>query len=736
MQRRIPRWLVVLGVILGCLIALLLAARLTVDPNAFKPRLAALVARVSGLEPVFNGDVSLSLFPFGLRFEDFSLAVPEAAVADGAQTPPQLPLLRASSLSVAVSPLALLQGELLAHSLTLEGAEVVLVRGVAGDFNLPSPPVREMEADAEAVTVTTSQGETLRFGYGITELRVRDGKVLLRDEATGQSWTLTGVELQAEGITPTAAFPVSLACRVESGAPALTGTLRMQGRLTADPVRRLVSLSEQQLQAELQGAALPVEALRLSLSGGGAALDGQAHSLRLEGLEAELRGSGGSLSQEQTVRLVWEGGRLDMAQGTLEAAPLRLSGPDFAATVTLSGEGLPTTPLLTLGVDIPAAPLRVIMARLGLSAPSTPDPEALQRVGVQAQGTLRPERWELSSARLLLDNTVLELAAQWQPEARTGSLDLRCTDLHLDRYWPLQAGEQQEAKAAEATAPAGQPAGVEAFRLPPAWGEVGLVAELHCSNLRAAKLLFPSLEARVELDKGQAQSVLRLEKFYQGEATLRGQADLREAEPPLTLQGTAKGVQLEPLLRDLTGKAVLSGPAALELDLQARGLGDAALRRSLSGPFSLQAGPGALLGYSVTPTALQGGGNTAYQSLRARGTAREGRLHLSELSGRFAPHSVQGGGQVDLVQETLALELKAQFLGLAALPVSVSGPWRKPAVSVDATGLLQGGVEALGGVLQVPEKAGETAGEALGRALQLPQQGGKGLKNVLEGLIR
>ncbi len=692
----------------------------SIKPNMFKPQLAGVVQRLTGLTPTFGGDVTVKLFPTSLRFEDVTL--------DSGAGPEGKPLAFLAQLDVHAELSSLLSGELKVTAVSLEGLQCNILRDAEGNFNFPRPPVKEITADAEKIRVITDTGDTVTFAYRIAALRIADASLLFLDAGTGARYEVANLQLDAEHITPDKDFPVTFSCSATSARPDLQGDLAMQGRFSANPMQPFVGVRDYTLKTTLRGKDLPVEETGVTLEGA-AGLDGANKLFTLEGLKITVHAIGGELPGKRNLVVTLPSLRLDQKTGALEAEPLRIEADELVATVQLHAENLLQEPLLRCELDVPAFPLAKTLKNEGLDV-QLQDPDALGSVSLAALLEASEKAVEVTKATLLLDQTTAELKARWEFASRQGSWSLHLDRLDLDRYLPkgrTQSPAQPE-KAAASGMPAARPL------LPEPLHDVVITGSLGCDSLRVAKLALNKVTIDTTLKQGRLTVTTNVADLYKGALQTTLTADLTKSVPPLTVKATADKVQLEPLLKALTGEAKVSGAAALQADLKARGLEPEALKRGLGGTLKASARNGAVLGYSLSLEALQSGkaldtGLTQYQSATVDATIDKGVARFQRLDIQAKPNKVSGGGWVNLVQETLNLQLKAHLLNLAAVPVTVSGSLHNPSVSVDASALVEGTVKSL---LQAPGDAAESVGDVL----KSPGKAGKDIKDSIGGFLK
>jgi AsmA protein len=161
--------------LLGAALALSLIVSLVIPADSVRDSIKSQIRAVTGLDPVLNGDISISLFPTGsVRFNDISLGDNRTGS----------PALSAQQLLVRLRFLPFLIGR-------VEIADVTLVRptimiGFASDGG--SNWAGHIETLAQVLKPSPDRIKSF------SEIRISDGTVIIRDEAYRIFETLTNVE--------------------------------------------------------------------------------------------------------------------------------------------------------------------------------------------------------------------------------------------------------------------------------------------------------------------------------------------------------------------------------------------------------------------------------------------------------------------------------------------------------------------------------------------------------------
>jgi len=329
----------------------------------------------------------------------------------------------------------------------------------------------------------------------------------------------------------------------------------------------------------------------------------------------------------------------------------------------------------------------------------------------------------------------------------TGVAAVTLDQLDLDDYL---AAPMQPTPEAPAMASPDQPDRAD----PPLPEPVGglLVVRMDADSIRAGELLYRDATVVARLDADGWTADIEAADFYGGglDARATGRRASGPAAPmPLTLSATAEDFDVGALLDETTVDAQISGRGRVELELFASAGSPAMIRESLGGTLAVAIEEGAftgldlsMLGTAVGRDASGASGQQAslmdFATLTASARGEKGLFRSDDIRARSPLVHIDGRGAVDVVAETLALDLEAVLVeppsgaGLRELegvpiPIDVSGPWHHPQWQVDVgPALRQAARQALdeklreeNGVLQqLEERTGIPLREGLERGLR------------------
>lgn len=694
----------------GMVIALILAAAtliMTIDPNQFKPMLTEQVQRNLGRQLVINGPISWTLWPrLGLSVGEAALRNPDGFAE------PDLIRLEQATASVAVLPL--LSHRLEIGTINLKGAHLLIhtrkdgssnLDGLTTTGNTPSAAAdtRAAPAPSAAAQSEAAQGAGSKQPWQIRldSIELEQASALLIDERSNRRLQLAKLDLSIGALEPESWTPITLA---------LEGSDE-QGRFSLSGQAEL-KLAPEPLQSQLRA---------LSLSG---ALERGATHLEAVTLNAEQL----SLTQPSTLQLSARGKAAEKTfdlqlATTLQATPaldtMTLTGSDLQGT--LSGQGLPQSPL---------------------------------KLGVKGDITLDRTQQQLVASKLSLTANDIALhgdaSLRWS-ERPTARFTLQGEKLDLDPWLASQPTKKESGKAPAASAtPTAQPAApasaepdLSALRAVDLSGNLSL-AQLTVKGITLThpKLLFTLENGLLNLQQWQAG-------YDGGQLAAHGQLDSRQQPARYQLVASAKGLAMEPLLKQFADTGILSGQGELTLDASGSGLSTAALRRNIQGKLGLRVSDGAINGVNLPEMIREA--RATLKGQRAEYVKETRKTDFSDLTASFvlgggkarsqdiqlfAPAlRVHGEGETNLVSEQLDFLFNTSVVGTSkgqggrdidelkdvTIPVRISGSWSQPSYQLDLKALLQNNT-------LLKEKARKEAERGLNKLL-----GNKGDNDAVKG---
>jgi len=385
----------------------------------------------------------------------------------------------------------------------------------------------------------------------------------------------------------------------------------------------------------------------------------------------------------------------DLQKGEARASDFRIKALDLEAKLGLTAAKLNSTPEFELALSLAPFNLRRLMNLLAIPVPSTRDDKALTSLALETTISGSPEKFRFKPLDLRLDGSRLqgEVAIN---DLNRPDLAFRLTldQLDLDRYLPPESKQAPPTPEAAAAGVAILP--VEQLRRLRLDGELK-AGSLKISGLRLENLLFGIKAADGRISARPLDAALYGGKMNGGMAI-----DATGPQPTITSENRLSGIQIGPLLRDLTGqKEKLRGRADLDYQLATSGNQTPALKANLNGEAKFNLADGAVVGVNIgrllrqasalfqgrTLAAEEQEVATDFASLTGSAQIKNGLVSNRDLSLLSPLLRVSGEGTANLVSEevnyllttTVVATSKGQggaeldLLRGIAIPIRVSG---------------------------------------------------------------
>ncbi|MDX2290038.1 MAG: hypothetical protein NW217_14615 [Hyphomicrobiaceae bacterium] len=196
--------------------------------------------------------------------------------------------------------------------------------------------------------------------------------------------------------------------------------------------------------------------------------------------------------------------------------------------------------------------------------------------------------------------------------------------------------------------------------------------------------------------------VPELELVAGGRGSLQISADATGVQPKYGVRGKLEAIDIGPLIRSLTGTAVLAGRGDVSLDLTAAGFDRDTLLQSLAGKFGIEAAEQLRVGADIealsspqTPEAAAAGWGRAAgavslaHGVHINGTLSAGIAQIESCRAQTGRRQLIATGSADLPRNEIDLQLwledaPADTAGLGmqkGTHVQINGPWATPTIS-------------------------------------------------------
>ena len=330
-------------------------------------------------------------------------------------------------------------------------------------------------------------------------------------------------------------------------------------------------------------------------------------------------------------------------------------------------------------------------------------------------------RFDSSATGLDLDQLVLQVDdTQLTGEFRmidgdpkpVVQFDLNMDKLDLDRYL------QDEPKERQGPAQSGNKVGRIASLPIIAAGTTDMEGDLSIDRLIISNARLDGFRLHLKAQDGVLQADPVTASLYEGRFTGSVSLDVNSAIPTLTLNSDLTGIQAEPLLKDMTGKAHLRGKGNFTAALSAAGTSFDAMKRSLDGRMTMGFTEGAVSGFNLGRTLrqwkqfnkgriidLEETATTDFTEFTGNPVAKDGIIRMDDLALKAPAFRLQGTGVLaDLHTGTIDYQARATVVYTAEgaggkelaelegleLPLKVSGSLDNPKIRLAWEDILSG----------------------------------------------
>ncbi|MGD0102929.1 MAG: AsmA family protein [Rhodopila sp.] len=376
------------------------------DPNSLKPRIVEAVKRATGRDLALNGKISLkfSLAPT-IEVTDVTFANPPGF------SRPQMATLQSMELELGLLPLLSSRVEI--DRLVLIRPDILLETAATGQSNWQLTP----EPNPTAPQTPSGPGTKTRTAVSIDAIRIQDGILAYRDDATGKLTTLGLPKLEARSDSPDSPLHLDADASYNGTPVNLTadtgGLTRLQDPAATSPWPVKLVLGVEQAKLTAEGTITsPLQGKGYNLVVSGAVPDAAALTPLLQGFvppplhdvtfAAKVADTGGKLPDISTLTLHVGASDLSAQLPGLMLDKLDIDAPKVDQAVKIDGSArLGDAPLTIAGTLGPPA----LLMPGAKPAPFPVD------VTVQAAGATASAKGAIADARAMTGANIA-LAAQ------------------------------------------------------------------------------------------------------------------------------------------------------------------------------------------------------------------------------------------------------------------------------------------------------------------------------------
>ena len=412
----------------------------------------------------------------------------------------------------------------------------------------------------------------------------------------------------------------------------------------------------------------------------------------------DIPGSPATMTLSADTRLNLDKETLALNGFTLEGLGLKTAGrvefSDIFGEVSASGQ-----------LEVAPFNLRRLARQLKQDLPATADDDTFTSVSLSGWFDSSPTVLNLDRVELQLDDTRLsgEFSMTETAPGRVTKFDLNVDQIDLDRYLPPDSQARQAS---------GEGAALLALVA------TDLDGELSIDRLVISKARLGGFKLGMKARDGVLRAEPVTAVLYEGRLSADVVLDVNPDLPTFTLNTELTGIQAEPMLMDMTGKARLRGKGNFSAALTAQGDSVAAMKRSLGGPMSLSFTEGAITGFNLGRAlrqwkqfkkgqviSVEDAAATDFTEFSGNPVAESGIIRMDDLMLKAPAFRLQGEGVLaDLHTDTIDYRAIATVVNTAkgaggreladleglALPLIVDGALYDPKIRLAWEDILAG----------------------------------------------
>jgi len=654
MKKLIKYFTLTFVTVFALITAVLIYAKLFVDPNDYRTEIAAQASKSIGRELVIDGDLSLSVFPWiGIEIGRVSVGNASGFSGDFATV---------DNAGAAVRLLPLLSGNLQISRVVLDGLQANLQVKANGNNNWSDLGERDSADDRSGADDVQQRGSGLQ-SFSIEGVDISNSQLSYADQQNGQDIVIRDINLSADNISSGQAFDLDGGLLYNNVSAQLSYQLQLDGRLKFDQAAGQLDFEQLQLVLSDRGND-PLPALALTLNG-----------------------------------------MFNSQSETLELNPLQLETGDLQLTANVQGSSVLSAPAINGSAELAQFNPKKLAKTFNIELPQLRSDDALQKASAELKFNATSDRVQISNLHAMLDDSSIDgrLTATMGKAASNYVFNLQLDQINLDNYMPAEPASDEPMP----------PIAVELFRSINARGDVG-VGQLTINQLDLTEIQV-GINADRGGWRLQPISAKFYDGTLAGGVTIDASGSSPQLSTTGNLDQVLAGAMLADVAgRDLlTGIANFDSDLRMDMNNPTQtlsgelvlGINDGALkgvdivgmmRQGLSLADNLSGGRigGAEL--------LQASGDTRFASLSGRFLADNGVIRNNDFKLVSPLLNVLGEGVIDLASDQIDYTVTASLLQAPeggaetklgkmlgkSIPIRIRGSLSKPAYSIDPQLLL------------------------------------------------
>jgi len=639
------------GICLLVLLAALIVAPKAINPNRFKPEIAAFLKNKSGRDINIEGDLQLAYAP--------KLAIKTGKIIMGDQSGfTGRPFATIEGSEIQVETMPLLSGNIVVNSVVLEGLTLNLTQDQQGRNNwidllggtaqTAQPATSKQPEHIPQQTGNASRNALAGFALGA--LSIKKGQVVWENRQTGKTLHINALEFSSDGIAQDKPAGLALTAEISGNQFSYPGNVKAAADVLINDSLNNILINNSKL--EWAGKRLPLE-------------------------------------QPLTVAATIKKMAINAKEQALNVSSLQLQSGDIKIAADFNGEQILDKPVVKGQLQVEPFDLGAALQQWGLQRPAMADAKALSSFAMTSSFDFAPEKLDLANLDTVIDNSHGKGSFAINGfDAPAIVFDLTVDSLDLDRYLPPR-------EHAEIASP-GFAIAAGAAKLPLDWLiKLDANGKLTLGQLIVNGMTMQNAQLTVSAKNGGITIGQTAKPFYQGEYSGELALKTLAQSAQMTVKENLTNVQLEPYLQDIKGKAMVGGMLTASTSLQSTGANKKGLRDNLSGQVDFFLKDGFYSEFNLdklvaqAKNAISGGGKaaekelpnrTAFKAIKGTIAINQGQLTNNDLVVNAENFRSKGEGRAMLATGDLDYKLTTRVLKAKATADSPEQFHSKPVV--------------------------------------------------------
>lgn len=650
----------------------ILALVVFVNPNQFKPLIIEQAKAQTGFDLTIDGDISWSFFPH------LGFSIGKTQVLNPATGFKQAQVVKFDEAALDISVLPLLEKRLNIGNVTLNGADIFIQKLKNGRSNLDivkqsaednaSQPKDEIAEKPS--TETANPASESPWNVSLEGITVNNAKLVMLDQTSNSNLTLSDVNFSLSQ------FSFDEWSKAEFN---ITGKQNQQSFSAAGKTEFKLSqdLSDYQLrgtdiEAQFKDPSTDIKKAQFTLE------SFQFNSVSKMALSVNGTVSGMNIDINQSASIM------------LDKEMTQVKVQNMTVTGKVDGKTLPLNPIVIdmnsdVRFDLTKKYLDVTLKKLGVNE--------LAFDG-SAQVSLAPA----------IPKIVFDLHS---PEINVDAL--------LKQMEQPTSSTKSETTAKASTSKTSKTVSTQTEPDLSATRTLDVTGKVTIDKLTASNAKMQNVQTQFKVNRG----VIDLQKFaanlYNGSVSANAKIDARKEVATYTVHKEVKGVQVQPLLKDVADMDFVSGTGNISADLKGKSLIVDKAKQNLAGVVKINFADGSFYGVNVaheirSVQAIFKGQKaekdtvkkTDFSAVTATMNLSKGVMTTNDLSAQSPLLRILGKGQANYVNETVDFLVKTSLVGTLkgqggknteelkdiTLPISIKGTWAEPKIRPDLNSAL------------------------------------------------